>query len=191
MTSGGLHLVRAALLDELDRVAREAAAAREYADLCVRRAVVTAARRGLSQRTIAAHLGRSQPEVHRILKRAARDRPVPQDPEHPVAAMRREERVQYELHRTLAEKLPTDHERLRDIAHGNIARMREMVRGETARRWLDDWERLVDGPVEALTAVMLTLDEYGTDMRQVSPFAGGLTEVERLAAVERASARAA
>ncbi|HXH77183.1 hypothetical protein [Nocardioides sp.] len=53
------------------RAVRVAKHVRELADIDARRAVVAAAKAGLSQRTIAQELGRSQPDVGRTLKKAA------------------------------------------------------------------------------------------------------------------------
>lgn len=181
MRSDNDGALRDTLLAALRQTASEAAAAREYADLAVRRVVLAASHAGISQREIAARIGCSQPEVHRILKRAA----VPAG--EAVSGVRREERVPYELHRALAARIGTVPD-LQGLARANIARMRELVRGAQAHRLLDDWETLVAGPTEALVAQMLRTDEYGIELRQLSPFAGALSDVERLAAIERAGA---
>jgi hypothetical protein len=107
--------------------------------------------------------------------------------ERALRPQRREERVQIELHRALLSKLISDPERVRDLARRNITRSRSMVRGDQAREWLDEWQALVDGTPERLVEVFLGEDEYSIDLRQVSPFAGALTEEERLAAIQRAS----
>ncbi|MGH3646662.1 MAG: hypothetical protein ACRDTM_05750 [Micromonosporaceae bacterium] len=179
------QVVRDLLLATLEQTAAEAAAARTYADLALRRVVLAASRAGVSQREIAARIGRSQPEVHRILKQATASRDALTD------QMRREERVQYELHRTLATRLQYQPHHFRELAHANLTRMRGMVRGKLAQHKLDDWQRLIDGPPDELVTQMLRTDEYGTDLRQLSPYAGALSEVERLAALERAAAHAA
>lgn len=104
--------------------------------------------------------------------------------------MRSEQRVQLELHRALLAKLIGDLGPLRERAQHNLERMRMQVRGTQAQEWLDEWEALIDGPPERLIEVFLGQDERSIDLRQVSPFAGALSNEERLAAIRRARARA-
>ena len=107
--------------------------------------------------------------------------------ERALRPQRREEQVQIELHRALLGKLISDPERMRKLAHRNLVKSRTIVRGDQAQRWLDEWEALVDGPPQQLVEVFLGEDEHSIDLRQVSPFAGALTDEERLAAMGRAS----
>ncbi|WP_212746908.1 helix-turn-helix domain-containing protein [Sinomonas gamaensis] len=102
---------------------------------------------------------------------------------------RREERVSWELHRAVADKLLRDPNPILAIARENIARMNEQPRSPYAQGWVDEWERLVAGPVPKLIARMLDSDERAIDLRQMGPFAGVLTQEERLAAIHRASGR--
>lgn len=108
-----------------------------------------------------------------------------------AVGIRPEERVQLELHRTLLAKLLGDLGEARSVAHRNIDRMRTAVRGEQAQAWLDEWAELVDHPGPALIDAFVDTDEHSIDLRQVSPFAGLLTQQERLAAIERARGHAA
>ncbi|HYT89089.1 MAG TPA: hypothetical protein VEL76_10305 [Gemmataceae bacterium] len=107
--------------------------------------------------------------------------------EQALRPQRREERVQIELHRVLLGKLISDFGGMRKLAHRNIAKSRPLVRGDQARAWLDEWAALVDGPPERLVEVFLGDDEYSIDLRQVSPFAGALSEKERMTAIQRAN----
>ncbi len=100
---------------------------------------------------------------------------------------RREQRVQLALHRTLLGKLIDDHDVVRALAVRNVAKSRSVVRGDEAHSWLDEWEALLDGPPGPLVDVLLGEDEHSIDLRQVSPFAGVLSERERLAATRNAS----
>jgi hypothetical protein len=68
--------------------------------------------------------------------------------------------------------------------------MRAQVRGSQAQGWLDEWANLVDGPAPRLVEVLLGEDEHSIDLRQVSPFAGVLTQAERTAAIKAARQRA-
>ena len=115
--------------------------------------------------------------ARRILASTAGDRP--------------EVRVQLELHRTLLVKLLGDLGPAREVAERNIERMRTSVRGSQAHGWLDEWQRLLAEPGPELIDAFLGEDEHSADLRQVSPFAGLLTQKERLAAIERARRNAA
>lgn len=66
----------------------------------------------------------------------------------------------------------------RSLALRNLETMRKSARGQ-ARSWLDEWERLLDGPIEDLVAALTSRSPRGRDLRQNSPFAGVLSEAER------------
>ena len=67
----------------------------------------------------------------------------------------------------------------------NISRLRNVVHGEPHEQNLTRWENLVkDGDIRALKHVMLDVGPDGIAMRNVSPFAGALTQEERIAALE-------
>jgi hypothetical protein len=103
---------------------------------------------------------------------------------------RREERVQLELHKAVVGHLLTDLEGVRAQARTNLDRGGSAVHGATGRAWLAQWRTLLDGDPAEMLQVMLREDEYGIDMRQVSPFTGVLSDDERLTAISRAAARA-
>lgn len=65
------------------------------------------------------------------------------------------------------------------VARTNLARMRKAVRGQ-ARLWLDEWERLLDGPVDELLDTLTSRSPRARELRQNSPFAGLLGAEERL-----------
>ena len=65
------------------------------------------------------------------------------------------------------------------VARANLGRMRKAVRG-VARLWLDEWEHLLDGPVDELLDVFTSRSPRARELRQNSPFAGLLGEEERL-----------
>lgn len=100
---------------------------------------------------------------------------------------RREYRVALELHRALAAKLPTEHERIRAIGHRNIAKMLESQLSPIARSWVDQWAELLDGDPLQLKVAMLAPGLDAADMRQMAPFAGALTQEERIDAIQRAN----
>jgi excisionase family DNA binding protein len=66
----------------------------------------------------------------------------------------------------------------RTLAHRNIDHMRATTRGQ-ARRWMDEWDDLLEGPIEHLLAVLVAPSPRSRELRQNSPFAGLLDESER------------
>jgi transcriptional regulator with XRE-family HTH domain len=104
-----------------------------------------------------------------------------------VVNVRREERVTMELHRALANKLGSDSPAVLDVVPDNLSRLRARLTSPIGQRWVDRWAELVDGPVDLLVSRMLADTPEGRELRQNSPFAGALTQGERLAAIERAN----
>jgi hypothetical protein len=96
---------------------------------------------------------------------------------------RPEEWVQLELHRRLIPKLIADPDAIRSLARANLARLRQRRQSPTSRGWIDQWDSLLDGPLEGLLATLVSTDERGVDLRQMSPFAGALTDAERHEAI--------
>jgi excisionase family DNA binding protein len=64
------------------------------------------------------------------------------------------------------------------LARANIAKMRPQARG-SATRWFDEWDTLLDGPIDVLLAVYTSRDLRGRELRQSSPFAGLLSDDAR------------
>jgi hypothetical protein len=96
---------------------------------------------------------------------------------------RPEEWVQLELHRRIIPKLLEDREGVRASARQNLLSMRQRRQSPTSRGWIEQWDCLLDGPLENLLAVLLSTDERGVDLRQMSPFAGALSDAERREAI--------
>ncbi len=99
---------------------------------------------------------------------------------------RAEDRRAYELHREVVRQLRTDPKRVLTIAQRNLERMGARPRNPLAEQWLAEWAKAVRTGPEALETLALRTDERGNDLRQVSPFAGVLSEFERQRALERA-----
>ncbi|MDP5226545.1 MULTISPECIES: hypothetical protein [Arthrobacter] len=136
---------------------------------------------GLSVRGIAARLGVSAAVVQASLKAARDRRPRLRD---------RHERVPYELHIALLQKLDQDEAAVREIGRGGVENLRSRVRGSLAEGWVDQWVALLDGPLAELEEAMLEDSEVGMELRQLSPFAGALSEQERIIALKKAAALA-
>ncbi|GAA2165053.1 excisionase family DNA binding protein [Humibacillus xanthopallidus] len=80
----------------------------------------------------------------------------------------------------VAGKLVTDPARVLTQARKNLVQLRTQHRRGQAQRWLDDWEHLLSGPLEAVVEVLTAKTPYAREMRQNSPFANVLTQDERL-----------
>lgn len=107
---------------------------------------------------------------------------------HPEPLARREDRVALELHRAVAVKLIDRPEDVLAVVPDNLRRIRDRVRGAAARSWADEWERLTTSDrLGPLIDAMLGCDRRSVNLRQVSPFAGVLTNDERVRAIGRAS----
>ena len=116
-------------------------------------------------------------------------RRAPGLPSAPARLTRREERTSWYLHRAVAGKLRTaESERVLTTARANLDLLRRNVRGPQAQAWLDRWEEALGGSVADLTALLIATTPDGVDLRQVSPFAGALTQDERMAAIRKAAA---
>ncbi len=98
-----------------------------------------------------------------------------------VSALTYEERRSLAVSEAVARRLVAEPEVVIAIARRNLERMRQAATHE--HPWLDVWQGLLDlGP--AYLAMMLTSrDQFARDLRQSSPFAGVLTDDERVAAV--------
>jgi excisionase family DNA binding protein len=102
-----------------------------------------------------------------------------------VEALRRgSERLTADQQRSLwlayatAGRVVGDPEKARMLARGNIDRMRGVARG-SAVQWLDEWERLLAGPLDVALAAFTARDLRGRELRQHNPFAGLLDDNER------------
>lgn len=88
-----------------------------------------------------------------------------------------------------AGKIAVDPDGCLEIARKNLRAMRTRSRGES-RKWLDEWERLLDGSIDRLLDVCTSRSLRGRELRQNSPFAGVLGPDERERALEAWQAQA-
>jgi hypothetical protein len=82
------------------------------------------------------------------------------------------------VHRLIAARLLQDPAPTLNKARGNLAKLRSADRGNSARR-LDQWDGLLDRPTDEIVTAMLARTQDGIDLRQMTPFAGVLTDAER------------
>jgi transcriptional regulator with XRE-family HTH domain len=72
-----------------------------------------------------------------------------------------------------------DFETARELALDNVTRMESVTGSNRSRRYLAEWRRLLDDGPGAVRRALLDRSEHGHDMRQMTPFAGLMTDRER------------
>lgn len=82
------------------------------------------------------------------------------------------------IHRRIAARLLEDPDRAIEKARHNLGRLRDAHRGHSAR-WLDEWNDLLDRPTDEIVTAMLARTQHAIDLRQMTPFAGVITDAER------------
>lgn len=189
-THGGRHRTTPALSDKIaamsGRLSQAGAlvlAARLEAGLSQRGLAELA---GTSGATIAAYeLGTKEPRLS-TLARIVEAAGMTIDWRYQPAATRsvgmtREDARSLALHRVIATRLLADPNAVIAKARQNLRRMRHANSDGSADRWFDQWERLLAGPISGIVAVLVSHDQEARDLRQVTPFAGVLSDNERRA----------
>ena len=97
--------------------------------------------------------------------------------------MSRDQRRSLWLSHAVAGEIAREPERTRQLALDNLAQLRSRARGQ-AVRWLDEWERLLHGPLIRLLAQLTSPSPKGRELRQNTPFAGALDETTRSRVLE-------
>lgn len=94
-------------------------------------------------------------------------------------AMREEKAKSLWLRRAVLGELVQDPERVIALACGNVERAkRELPRSGT---YLAAWERVLAAGVEDIAEVCTGLDDWSSELRQNSPFAGVLNDEQQMA----------
>jgi excisionase family DNA binding protein len=83
-----------------------------------------------------------------------------------------------------AGKLVTDTDGVLVKARENLAQLRQIHTRGQAERWLGEWEKLLGGPVDKILEALTSPSPRGRELRQNSPFAGVLSDHERVAVLE-------
>lgn len=104
-------------------------------------------------------------------------------------ALTREERRSLALHRAVAAKLAADPAGVLARARRNLEVMRRANQDGGAEAWFAEWARRLRGPLAGVIEALVSHEEHARDLRQVTPFAGVLSDEERRAIY--ATARAA
>jgi transcriptional regulator with XRE-family HTH domain len=154
-----------------------------------------AARAGTSGATVAAYeLGTKEPRLStlgRLVEAAGMRLELRYEPKTPRRDdnLTREERRSLALHRAIAAKLAADPASVLARARKNLRVMRRANEDGAAERWFGEWERRLRGPFAGIIEALVSHDQHARDLRQVTPFAGVLSDEERRAIY--AAARAA
>lgn len=89
------------------------------------------------------------------------------------------------LHEAVLDELRKDWDKCSTIAYSNIERWKKVHRPDgMSVRYLDEWLKVLDKGFMAVSRVLLGVDEYSCDLRQNSPFAGVLSNEQRLSVLE-------
>lgn len=94
------------------------------------------------------------------------------------------------IHRLIAARLLSSPSSVLEKARSNLTSLRPSDRGHAARL-LEEWAAILDQPLDAIVTAMLARTQHGIDLRQMTPFAGVLTDDERrkaLRSVQRTGA---
>lgn len=93
--------------------------------------------------------------------------------------MTRDQRRSLWLGALIAGRIVTDPDHAVRIARENLARMQAASPRGLTKRWLREWERLIDGPIEQVLATLVSPAPHARELRQNNPFAGLLADAER------------
>lgn len=80
----------------------------------------------------------------------------------------------------VAGRLAIDPEAGLALARLNLEKMRGASPRGAAKVWLDEWAQLLDGPLLVLLTALTSRSPRSRELRQNSPFAGVLSDEERL-----------
>ena len=153
-------------------------------------------RAGLSQQALAISAGTSQPTVaayesgrvtpsvstlDRLLAACGYALDIVPDTDSP--RWTRVEEKSLAVHRQIAARLLQSPEPTVKKGRTNLDRLRNADHGHSAR-WLDEWDKILDQPTDEIVTAMLARTQRGIDLRQMTPFAGVLTDSERRMALK-------
>jgi transcriptional regulator with XRE-family HTH domain len=86
----------------------------------------------------------------------------------------------------VAAKLVADPDTVLAKGRAGLARLRTHHPAGRSGPWLDRWEELLNGPIDAIIDVLVGISDDDHDLRQNNPFTGVLTDTERRAVLANA-----
>jgi excisionase family DNA binding protein len=142
---------------------------------CSRQHVVDLCERGnLASLTVGTHRRVRRADIERLAFRDTR-------PEVSARASRPEELRSLWLHRAVAGVLARDPEGVLGRARRNLVRLERVHPAGMSAQWLARWRILVEEGPEAVMRALVAESGDAVELRQNSPFAGVLSQAERLA----------
>ncbi len=137
---------------------------------CSRQHVVDLCEQGaLASRTVGAHRRVARADVEAFASAPPR-----------MAARRPEQTRSLWLHRAVAGRVARDPEGVLRRAGRNLDRLERAHPSGMSARWLARWRRLIDRGPEAVMSALVAESSEADELRQNSPFAGVLSDAERL-----------
>ncbi|MBV8162606.1 MAG: helix-turn-helix domain-containing protein [Acidimicrobiia bacterium] len=101
-----------------------------------------------------------------------------------IPTLTRKERISLAIHCFVAAELLKHEARTRAHALRNLETMRQANRDGAATEYLDEWERLLNGPTEHILETLTSLSHRARDLRNVTPFAGVISDARRRGLIE-------
>ncbi len=96
-----------------------------------------------------------------------------------MGTLNRKDRRSLALHCLVAAALLTEPDRVRAKARANLVTIRTANSDGSADTLLNEWAELLEGRDEDLVGVLVGLDEHARDLRNVTPFAGVISQEAR------------
>ena len=100
----------------------------------------------------------------------------------------RRERRSLALATATAGAVRRDFDRARRLAEENLERTETVVGAAGGHRWVEEWRRLLEAGPDAVRDALIDPGDHGHDLRQMSPFAGLLSDETRQAVLDAAEA---
>lgn len=93
------------------------------------------------------------------------------------------------LHTAVAGHLASEPDGTLERAHANLIRLRRVHPSGMSSRWLEEWERVLARGSEAILEILTSQTPLAIELRQNSPFAGVLSDGERVTVLNAFRAR--
>lgn len=111
--------------------------------------------------------------THRRIRRSDVERMI-------TPLLTREQEKSLWLHRALLGHLMIEPASVLDTARSNLSSWKSIHREDgMATSYLQRWEQVIEGGVDSVVPVLVGTDEVSSELRQNSPFAGVLSDIER------------
>ena len=106
-----------------------------------------------------------------------------------TGGLTRDQRRSLALGQAVAEALVQDPDRALEMARSNLVSMQTLHSRGDGKRLLHEWSVLLNGPSAQIVDILTSVEPHARELREFSPFAGVLSQHQRLAVL--ASFRAA